>query len=426
MDWTTGILILPWLGAAAGFALWARPRAAKGVALFSAVSALIGIAGGVVQGADPSATALMLVIAVAAFLALFGQQCTRQASLPIVMTLVLLGLSLGGLTIGRPVTRILLAGFMGTLALLILWRAKREADPLAWGAVAGLGVGVLALAASAVMTGKTAAVVQLIVCAVLLPLFPFHTAFVGSLSSLPGTLPAFLVVLLPGLGWHGLAPIMADLPASLIETLVPLALCGSLYVAIRASVQIHLSRMLASITTILIALVWWHVGVAGTASLETGWYLYVVTLASSGLLLAAHLLDVRYGSMSLDTLRGLARPMPRLATLVGLLLMATMGLPVFGVFAAFLGMMATAPSPAAKSLMVVLLIWLVVSLLMVLLLQRLLFREAPPNLIHRDLSPSEIAALVLIVGLLAVAGLVPPDFLRHEKEGSFAVTVTRR
>ena len=238
---------------------------------------------------------------------------------------------------------------------------------------------------------------------------------------MPGTLPAFLVVLLPGLGWHGLAPIIADVPASLTETLVPLALCGALYVAIRASVQIHLSRTLAAITTVQIALVWWHVGVTGAALPETGWYLSVVTLASSGLLLAAHLLDVRYGSMSLGRLQGLARPMPRFATLVGLLLMATMGLPVFGVFAGFLGMVSTVPSLAAKSVMVVLLIWLAVSLLMVSLLQRLLFREVPPNLIHRDLSPSEMVALALIVGLLAVAGMVPPDFLQYDQGPASAV-----
>lgn len=415
MDWMTGILILPWLGAAAGLVLWARPRPAKGVALASALSMLIGLATGALQGADPSATALMVVIAVSAFLVLLGQQCTRQASLPLVMTQVMLGLSLGGLAIGRSVMPVVLCGLMGALALLIAWRASRADDPLAWGAVAGMGVGALALAASSIAAGGTSAVLQLVACAVLLPLFPFHTAFVGAVSSLPGTLPAFLVVLLPVLGWYGLAPILVEVPSSLVETLVPLALCGSLYVAVRASVQVHLPRTLASIATILIALVWWHAGATRATSLEAGWFLSVATLALSGLLLAAHLLEVRYGSLSLDRLQGLARPMPRFAMLVGLLFMATMGLPVFGVFAGFLGLVATASSPGVTSVMAVLLIWLAVSLLTVSLLQRLLFREVPPNLVHRDLSPSEMVSLVLIVGLLTVAGMVPPDFLRSDR-----------
>lgn len=415
MDWMTGILILPWLGAAAGVALRARPHPAKGVALASALSMLIGLATGALQGADPSATALMVVIAVSAFLALLGQQCTRQASLPLVMTQVMLGLSLGGLSISRQMTLMVLCVLMVALALLLSWRAMKQPDSLAWGAVAGMGVGVLALAASIIATGGTSAVLQLVACAVLLPLFPFHTAFVGAVSSLPGTLPAFLVVLLPVLGWHALAQIIAEVPASALETVAPLALCGSLYVAVRASVQVHLPRTLASIATILIALVWWHAGVTGATSLEAGWFLSVATLASSGLLLAAHLLEVRYGSLSLDKLQGLARPMPRFAMLVGLLFMATMGLPVFGVFAGFLGLMATTTSPGAISMMAVLLIWLAVSLLMVSLLQRLLFREVPPNLVHRDLSPSEMVALVLIVGLLTAAGMVPPDFLRSDR-----------
>ncbi len=425
MDWTTGMLILPFVGAAASFAFRTRTRVARGVALISAVSMLIGLATGVLQGPDPATIAVMFVIALAAVLALLGQQPTRRAMAPMVTTLALLGLGLGGLASGPPMSLVLLGGLMGTLALLIVRRAKREADPLAWGSVAGLAVGVLALAASSVATGATAAVLRLIACAVLLPLFPFHTAFVGSVSSLPGTLPAFLVVLLPALGWHALTRIIAEVPASLVEMLTPLALCGSLYVAVRASVQVHLPRTLASIATILIALVWWHAGATGGTALEAGWFLSLVTLASSGLLLASHLLEVRYGSMSLDRLQGLARPMPRFATLVGLLLMAAMGLPVFGVFAGFLGLVATAASPGVVSMMAVLLIWLAVSLLMVSLLQRLLFREVPLNLVHRDLGPSEMVALVLIIGLLAAAGMVPPDFL-HYDQGAVSTVVGHR
>lgn len=421
MEWTTGLLLLPFVGAAASLAFRTRTRVAKGVALISAVSMPIGLVTGVLQGPDPATVAVMLVIALAAVLTLLGQQPTRRAMVPMVTTLGLLGLGLGALASGPPVTLMVLGVLMGTLALLLSRQASREAGPLASGAVGGLVVGVLALAASGVATGATAAVLRLIACAVLMPLFPFHTAFVGSVSSLPGTLPAFLVVLLPALGWHALTEIIAEVPASLVAALGPLALCGSLYVAVRASVQVHLPRTLASIATILIALVWWHVGATGATALEAGWFLSLVTLASSGLLLASHLLEVRYGSMSLDRLQGLARPLPRFATLVGLLLMAAMGLPVFGVFAGFLGLVATAASPGVMSMLAVLLIWLAVSLLMVSLLQRLLFREVPANLIHRDLSPSEMVALVLIVGLLTAAGFVPPDVLRQDRQPASTV-----
>src|SRR5207249_2246099 len=101
---------------------------------------------------------------------------------------------------------------------------------------------------------------QLVACATLLPLFPLQAAFVGSLSKLPGTLPAFLAVVLPCLGWHGIVSLMSQVPAPLIHTVVALALVGALYEAVRASVQFHLTRMIASITTILFSLVWWHVG----------------------------------------------------------------------------------------------------------------------------------------------------------------------
>src|SRR5439155_140269 len=89
--------------------------------------------------------------------------------------------------------------FLGATISLLLWswRAIGPADAPAWGAVAGLGVAILALAASAVVSGSIAAGLQLVACATLLPLFPLQAAFVGSLSKLPGTLPAFLAVVLP-------------------------------------------------------------------------------------------------------------------------------------------------------------------------------------------------------------------------------------
>src|SRR5438034_11130629 len=114
-------------------------------------------------------------------------------------------------------------------------------------------------------------------------LFPYTTSsdLVGSLSKLPGTLPAFLAVVLPCLGWHGIVSLMSEVPAPLIHTVVALALVGALYEAVRVSVQFHLTRMIASITTILFSLVWWHVGATGKAAPDAGWYLSTVSVAGS-------------------------------------------------------------------------------------------------------------------------------------------------
>jgi len=406
------VAILPFLGAAISLVLRSRPRVVKVVALLVAGVTVIGLASGAVNGSDPTATALMTLIAVTAFVATLGQQLTRQAPLSIVGTLITLGLSLAALAGSQPVEHMFLGAIMGTIALLLLWRAIGPADALAWGAVAGLGVGILALAASAMVSGSIAAVLQLVACATLLPFFPLQATFVGSLSNLPGTLPAFLAVVLPCLGWHGIASVIPEVPVPLLHTVIALALVGAVYEAVRASVQFHLTRMIASITTILFSLVWWHVGATGKAAPEAGWYLSTVSLAASGLLLAGHQLEARYGFLDLDKLRGLARPMPRFATLVGLLLMAAMGLPLFGIFSAFVAMMFALTPAVPQSAIIVLLIWLIASLLFMRLFQRLLYGQPKPDLVYQDLTLTELLPLVLVLGLLAFGVRVPVHLLQ--------------
>src|SRR5207249_1972963 len=222
------VTILPFLGATISLFLWSRPRVVKAAALLVAGVTVMGLASGAVTGSDPTATALMTLIALTAFVAVLGQQLTRQAPLSIMVALIILGLSLAALAGSQPVGHMFLGCIMGTIALL-LWRAIGPPDALTWGAMVGLGVGILALAASAVVSGSFAAVLQLVACATLLPLFPLQAAFVGSLSNLPGTLPAFLAVVLPCLGWHSIVSLTSEVPVPLIHTVISLALVGALY-----------------------------------------------------------------------------------------------------------------------------------------------------------------------------------------------------
>src|SRR5207249_1501049 len=142
------VTILPFLGATMSLLPWPRPRVVKAAALLVAGVTVIGLASGAVTGSDPTATALMTLIAVTAFVAVLGQQLTRQAPLWIVVGLIILGLSLAALAGRQPVEHTFLGCIMGTIALLLLWRAMGQADALAWGAVAGLAVGILARASA--------------------------------------------------------------------------------------------------------------------------------------------------------------------------------------------------------------------------------------------------------------------------------------
>lgn len=379
----------------------------KAAALLTSGLTLAAVAGGVIQGSDPTATALMWLLAVAAFAAILGQQAIRSASLSISATLIALALSLGALAGGRPWDWLFPGGLMATVAVLLV---RHRPDALAWGAVAGWAIGILALAGSFLTSGTfglPADVWRVIACAVLLPLFPLQGAFIGTLSRLPGTLPAFLAVALPALGWHGLMPLAETGSLSSSGIILALALTGALYETLRAAVQFHWPRMTAGLTTILLSLAWWQIGAGGAAAPETAWYLGAVSLAASGLLLAGHQLDARYGFQDLDKLRGLAGPMPRLSLLVALLLMAAMGLPLFGVFPTFMAVILAVSSASPSSLAAMLAVWLVASLLLMKLLQRLLFGQPKPDLRYHDLTWAELAPLVLVLGVLIWTAQVP-------------------
>jgi NADH-quinone oxidoreductase subunit M len=171
---------------------------------------------------------------------------------------------------------------------------------------------------------------------------------------------------------------------------------------IRAVAQVQLARLLASITVALLAAVWWCLGTIGTAA-PAAWYVPAVAIAASGLLLGAHLLDVRYGVRDVENLGGLARTMPRFAMLLGLLFMAAMGLPLFGVFSAFMTMVFV-PSLSAPSLFLVLLVWFIASLFLLKVWHRVFYGPPRTDLLYHDLTLLESVPFIALVLLLLTAG----------------------
>src|SRR3990172_8673971 len=255
--------------------------------------------------------------------------------------------------------------------------------------------------------GSVLVVLRLVAFATALPLFPLHGVFVGALSHLPGSLPAFLAVALPSLGVHGVVSISAAVPAGILPSLLLLALIGALYGSLKALVQCHLGQMVAYLAVTLLAIPWWHMAVTAGKMPQAAGYVSAVAVAMGGLLLAGHFVQARYCHLDLDKLRGLARPMPRFATLFGLLIMAAMGLPLFGVFSAFMAMMFSSSTTLPQSIVVILLVWFMASWLLVMLMQRILFGQPRPDLLYRDLSQTEVLSLVLVLCLLALGGIVP-------------------
>jgi NADH-quinone oxidoreductase subunit M len=84
-----------------------------------------------------------------------------------------------------------------------------------------------------------------------------------------------------------------------------------------------------------------------------------------------------------------------------------MGLPPFGVFAGFMGLLLASPFPSAAGLVITLLAWLAASWYIMQMVQRLLFGPRRPELRYTDVLRTELAALLIVVLVLLALGLAP-------------------
>jgi NADH-quinone oxidoreductase subunit M len=163
------------------------------------------------------------------------------------------------------------------------------------------------------------------------------------------------------------------------------------------------------------AIFWWCLAVEKTYGSEAVLYVVTVVLLTVGLLLAAQRLQHRYGNLAFDRMHGLAKPMPRFATLFGLLVMAAIGLPPFGFFSTHFTMLAQPSSARSWGLVIVLLVWFIASWYLFRMMQRLLFGPHRENLAYEDLRPAEIVTFVTVLLAVLLLGIAPRQTARSDQ-----------
>jgi NADH-quinone oxidoreductase subunit L len=253
-------------------------------------------------------------------------------------------------------------------------------------------------------------VARFFAAALMLPLFPLHGVYVVALTRLPGYVAMCLAVLLPTVGLYGLMGLLPKMPAEFLEGVSVLALFGALYGSLKALVQFRVTRLLAYANLAFFSILWWYLAVTGTYTPQAAVYTSAVVLVTGGLFLAWHLVQARYGDLDLNRIGGLARPMPRFATLLSLLVMAAVGLPPFGLFSGYMAMLLHPSVVISWDLMVILLTWLAASWYLFRLMQRLLFGPHRSDILYEDLRPTEVASLLIVLIIVLALGIVPLDF----------------
>lgn len=396
---------VPLLGALLGLAVWSRPEKLKawsvGVTLVSLLAVMVTFFK--LSGSNEGLLFVVL-LPLAACVSLLGQPVHQDHRLAWVMTLLCLGMGLGILTLPSPIGPIAFPLLLGLITFLIYWHHDPFWGP-SWLGIGTCGLGTLC-AAIAAMTD--ASFPSLLACAVLLPLAPFHHGYVAALTRLPGSLSSFTVLLLPAIGLHRLATVIPALSDDVASAVIVLALSGALYGTIKAVAQSRVRLLLAYGSLSFFSILWWFVAAARTVRPQAAVFLGSVALVTGGLLLAWQVIRTRYGDdVDSRAITGLAAPMPQFAVLISLLALASMGLPPFGVFAGFIGLLLTSSLTVSVAPLIVVIVWLAASWYILDLVQRLLFGRKRPDLRYEDLRQSEFASLLLVVAILFALGLAP-------------------
>ena len=277
-----------------------------------------------------------------------------------------------------------------------------------WWGIGAYGLGALCAGLAAIASPPVSTLASLLAYAILLPLVPFHQGYVSALTRLPGSLPSFIVLLLPAIGFHGLAAVIPALPDAMISTVTVLALVGALYGSVKALAQSRVRLLLAYGSLSFFSILWWFMVLSRTIIPQAVVFLGAVALVTSGLLMSWQVVRTRYGDdVDPQAISGLVRKMPQFAVLFSLLALAAMGLPPFGIFAGFVGMLLTVSLTSSVALLVMMVAWLAASWYILDMVQQLLFGRERSDLRYEDLRRSELASLLIVVVVLIVLGVAP-------------------
>jgi NADH-quinone oxidoreductase subunit M len=407
---------LPLLGLLASLPFLADPERLKQSSVAWSVISLASVAAcaGRVD-APPEGLLPLYLLPLAATISILGQPVHEQHRLSWLLTLLFLGLGLAAVGNQPPISLLSMTLLLVLIAGL-LYRHHSALWPRSWWGIGAYGIGALCAALSVAADAPLSSLGSLLACVVLLPLVPFHDGHLTALTRLPGSLPSFIVILLPIAGLHGLGAAISVVPDTVAWTLSLFALVGASYGALKALAQTRVRLLLAYGSLSFFSIVWWFAAASRTTTPRSALLVGTVGLATSGLMIAWQVIRTRYGDdIDPQAISGLATGMPQYAVLLSLLALAAMGLPPFGVFAGFMGLLLSTPFPSLAGLFVTLLAWLAASWYIMQMIQRLLFGARRPELRYTDLLRGEFASLLIVVLVLLALGLAPATLFAPER-----------
>jgi len=249
-------------------------------------------------------------------------------------------------------------------------------------------------------------VIHFLVVALILPLFPLHGLYVAAMVRSRGYITIGLTLLMPAAGLYAMTELLRGVSAEFLTGIRVLALFSALFGSLKALAQPRVTPLLAYAGVAFYSVLWWHAA-GGTVSTQALVYAISVILVTGGLLLTTSRLQARYGDEAVDSIGGLARPMPRFAIVMTLLTMAAIGLPPFGFFSGSVGILLHPPVAISWELIIIAFTLFAASFYLFRLMQRILFGPHRTDIPYEDLSPGEGVPILIVLLMLVVIGLLP-------------------
>ncbi|MDH4082870.1 MAG: proton-conducting transporter membrane subunit [Nitrospira sp.] len=407
---------VPLLGALVSLIFWSDPNRVKTCSIASSILTLALILG-LAKFLTPSPTGLLslYLLPLGAMTSVLSHPLHEDHRFSWMVTLVCLGFGIGTLT-GQDVSGSFFLMMLLATIIALLYRHHTALWPMSWLGVGLLSLGLVCLGISMLTAMPLSSLASLMTCAVLLPLVPFHGGYLTTVTRLPGNLPSFIVVLLPILGLHQLSMTLSTIPENVMSVVSALALAGALYSAVKALAQSRVRLILGYGSLSFFSIAWWFAATTEAITPRTALLVGAIGLATSGLLIAWQVIRTRYGDdVDPQAISGLAAAMPKYAVVLSLLGLAAMGIPPFGVFAGFMGLVLTSPQAPVFGLFLALAAWLAASWYIMQMVQQLLFGASRPNLRYTDLLHPELISLLIVVLALLVLGLAPSTLFGPEQ-----------
>lgn len=348
---------------------------------------------------------LAIAIILSALCAFLGQLPSLRSSRGDMEIFALSGLALGTLLAPFPINRFFLIGVLGYAAFSLF---KSHCTPtIKTISLTQIALTMLLTLVSSLTGNSLSLFAGLLLGVTLVPLLPFHLPFASLVSSAQGTLSGLWTTVFIALGLAELTELQIFLSGAMPASMSLLALGSALYASFKCLGQTQIRPFLTYAIVAQVSLLWGLTTVFSTFSQWGIPFGLTIALVMTGLLVTYSCVQQRYGSHAIGTLPGLASPMPRLGTILIILISIAMVLPIVPILTGFTTMPTTDNQGGSLIIisLIILSVWMLGSWYFAHLLHQTAFGKPRPDIPYSDLKTAEICALGLLIAAALYSGL---------------------